>query len=60
MVETGAVKGQAADPHPVMELSGDAELGAFTIAALGGGIIIGYLGRRIFYENAPEEGKNDP
>jgi len=40
------------NPHPVMELPGDAEVGAFTVASLGVGMIIGFLWRKLFYENA--------
>ena len=55
VVETIAVEGQDKEPHPVLELPGDAEVGAFTITSLGAGLIIGYMWRKIFAEKREHE-----
>ncbi len=51
-IETMAVRGHAVEPRPVLELPGDSEVGAFTVAALGVGMIIGYSWRKLFGEAA--------
>jgi len=55
VVETTAIEGHTKNPHPLLELPGDAEVGAFTVAALGTGIIIGFLWRKLFYEESEEK-----
>ena len=47
-IETMAVAGRALQPHPVLELPGDSEVGAFTIAAFGMGMVVGYTWRKLF------------
>jgi len=54
IVETTAIEGHTRTPHPLLELPGDAEVGAFTVAALGTGIIIGFLWRKLFYEDSEQ------
>ncbi len=49
-VETMAVEQHRLEPRPVLELPGDSEVGAFTVAALGMGMIIGYSWRKMFGE----------
>lgn len=51
-VESMAIDGHDKEAHPFMELPGDTEVGAFTIAALGMGMVIGYLWRKLFGEHA--------
>ncbi|HIE26310.1 TPA: hypothetical protein EYP66_03385 [Candidatus Poribacteria bacterium] len=55
VVETIAVEGHDKEPRPVLELPGDTEVGAFTIASLGVGLIIGYTWRKIFSEKGEHE-----
>ncbi|MBI3946174.1 MAG: hypothetical protein HY321_09670 [Armatimonadetes bacterium] len=49
-VETIAIGTRKLEPRPVLELPGDSEVGAFTVAALGMGMIIGYTWRKLFVE----------
>lgn len=52
VVEKMAIDGYNKEAHPFMKLPGDTEVGAFTIAALGMGMVIGYLWRKLFGERA--------
>jgi len=61
IVETAAIQGQSLhkDPHPVLELPGDAEVGAFTVASLGAGIIIGFLWHKLLYNEEKVKNKEE-
>lgn len=50
VIESMAINGLNKQARPFMELPGDTEVGAFTIAALGMGMVIGYLWRKLFSE----------
>jgi cobalt/nickel transport protein len=41
--------------HPLIELPGDAQLGAFSVANLFVGLIVGYTWRKIYYDTKKED-----
>lgn len=41
--------------HPLVELPGDVEVSAFSVANLFAGLIVGYNWRKLFYETKSEE-----
>jgi cobalt/nickel transport protein len=45
----------AVQHHPLVELPGDTQLGAFSVANLFVGLIVGYTWRKIFYDTKPED-----
>lgn len=49
-VESLALGQHQREARPVLELPGDSEVGAFTVAALGTGMFIGYTWRKLFGE----------